>query len=309
MLLFLAVPFVGSLLFAATARSLSARSEPSSTTWLLTAGSAVTALATTGSLALAAWPLAARLPFVANLGDWRPQRVSHVPVPLAVSLAATLLVAVIGVRAVRVCRRVGRDVVGLAAAQRACAAGSADDVVVVDDAVPYAYALPGVTIASGRTVVSSGLLESLDPAERSAVLAHERSHLRHRHHMFAFTLDLAGALNPALTATGQRARFAIERWADEDAAREVDRAVVASSLAKASIARLERNRPSHLRAGAMLVAGYGMTDRVAAMLAMPTGRGRLGQGLTALIVVAVAGALAWASHDMERAFETIRLLS
>lgn len=54
----------------------------------------------------------------------------------------------------------------------------ADDTVVLDHPVAAAYCLP-----SGEVVVTTGAIESLTSRELRAALAHERAHLRHRHHL------------------------------------------------------------------------------------------------------------------------------
>jgi Zn-dependent protease with chaperone function len=41
---------------------------------------------------------------------------------------------------------------------------------------------------------------ALEPAEREALLAHERAHLRGRHHVFLAAAELAALCHPALRA-------------------------------------------------------------------------------------------------------------
>ncbi|WP_406331745.1 M56 family metallopeptidase [Streptomyces sp. NBC_00203] len=91
---------------------------------------------------------------------------------------------------------------------------AAGDLAVVDDPVPAAFALPGTP---GRVVVSSGMLQALSTDERRALLAHERAHLSHRHHLFLLVLQLAAAVNPLLRPLVREGAFAVERWADEAA--------------------------------------------------------------------------------------------
>ncbi len=57
-------------------------------------------------------------------------------------------------------------------------AGRAGTAVVLDVPQPAAYCLPG---RPGTIVLTSGALAVLDPAQLTAVLAHERAHLRERH--------------------------------------------------------------------------------------------------------------------------------
>jgi Zn-dependent protease with chaperone function len=63
--------------------------------------------------------------------------------------------------------------------------------VVLDDPRPAAYCVAGRPAA---IVVTSGALAVLDPPQLAAVLAHERAHLAHRHHLLAtVTRGLAAA--------------------------------------------------------------------------------------------------------------------
>ena len=62
------------------------------------------------------------------------------------------------------------------------------------------------------------MLRSLDGAQRRALLAHERSHPRHRHHLHHTACQFAAAVNPLLRRLPAAVELATERWADEDAA-------------------------------------------------------------------------------------------
>ncbi|MFC8368988.1 M48 family metalloprotease, partial [Streptomyces sp. NPDC057238] len=74
-------------------------------------------------------------------------------------------------------------------AHRALAGLRGTEVVVLPDGVPYAYALPGGR--RDRVVVTTAMLERLEPAERRALFAHERAHLAARHHRFLLAVQLA----------------------------------------------------------------------------------------------------------------------
>src|SRR5262249_16901149 len=140
----------------------------------------------------------AQVPVVATLGRWRPAAIaSRSPVPPAISVLAVVLLAMVAWRVVRELYRVVRDVRGVVGAQRCAAQARLGDLVITEDDAPYAHALPGL-LAAGTVVVSSGLLALLDDDERTSVLAHERSHLRHRHALFELVVQLAVALNPLL---------------------------------------------------------------------------------------------------------------
>ena len=94
----------------------------------------------------------------------------------------------------------------------------------LDDPAPRAFAVPG---RPGRIAMSTGLLRVLRRDQRRAVLAHERSHLRHRHHLHQTAAVLAAAANPLLYRLPAAVALSVERWADEDAAATCDRRSVA----------------------------------------------------------------------------------
>ncbi len=107
--------------------------------------------------------------------------------------------------------------------------------IVVDDAVPTAFAVAG---APGHVVVSTAMLHALDADERKVLLAHEAAHLRHHHHLYNQLAQLAAAANPLLRPLARVIAGNTERWADEVAAVEVgNRNLVARGLARAALAR------------------------------------------------------------------------
>jgi Zn-dependent protease with chaperone function len=138
------------------------------------------------------------------------------------------------------------------------AADGASELVVLDSIIPSAFALPG---KPGQVVVSTGMLNSLVPEERRVLLAHERAHLRCRHHRYIRVTELASAAMPALAPLRGKVRHATERWADEEAVKEVgDPHVVAYAIAHAAIAR------SETPAGALGMADSGVLERVEELL-------------------------------------------
>ncbi|TXL89785.1 M56 family metallopeptidase [Streptomyces sp. IB2014 016-6] len=115
------------------------------------------------------------------------------------------------------------------------------EVAVLRDLSPYAYALPG---APGRIVVSTGMLACLDPAEREALLAHERAHLADRHHRLLLAVRLAGCANPLLRPLMSAVTYSTERWADEEAARVTgDRRTAARAVGKAALVSRRASAP------------------------------------------------------------------
>jgi len=107
--------------------------------------------------------------------------------------------------------------------------------VIVDEAEPDEYAVPGLT---GRVVVSTATRRALPANERRVLQAHEAGHLRRHHHLCSQLAELRAAANPLLRPLALAVRNAAERWADEDAAEAVaDRSLAARALARARLAR------------------------------------------------------------------------
>jgi Zn-dependent protease with chaperone function len=150
-------------------------------------------------------------------------------------LAASTVVAlraVAGSRALRsLVRAVGRPVPAFLQ-HEAAALGLATrlDVVAGEDAFALTYGL-----IRPRILASTGLDAALTPAELSAVLAHEREHLRHRDPLRLLAARLAAAWGCYLPAAGWLARRAALRHelaADRSAARSAGRGVLAAALLK-----------------------------------------------------------------------------
>ncbi|MYS19108.1 M48 family metalloprotease, partial [Streptomyces sp. SID4948] len=182
------------LLAAPAARRLAEALPPGAAAWLLAVSAGTLAACSTAALALLAGAGALRLPPVAALGHLvLPVVGGEVTVPAA-CVAAGLLTVV----AVALLRTLRRHVVQPARARRLAAeAGTAaGDLTVLPDPAPDAYALPGRRGRPGRIVVTSGMLRALDPAEREALLAHERAHLSGRHHLFLTAVALACVCHP-----------------------------------------------------------------------------------------------------------------
>jgi Zn-dependent protease with chaperone function len=156
------------------------------------------------------------------------------------------------------------------------------DLVLIDDDVPTAYSVAGLR---GRIVVSRSMLAVLSAGERRALIAHEESHLRHRHCLFLQLAEVAVAANPMLRPVTPAIRRGIERWADEDAATAVgDRPLVARALARASLAAA--GRPV-LRSG-LAIADDRVTERVQFLLAP-----RLRPKPFPVAIVVAAGLISW----------------
>jgi hypothetical protein len=146
-------------------------------------------------------------------------------------------------------------------AHRALAGLRETEVAVLPDDVPYAYALPGGR--RERVVVTTAMLDCLEPAERRALFAHERAHLTARHHRCLLAVQLAARANPFLRPLRTAVSYTAERWADEEAAQAVgSRRAVACAIGKAAL--VSRGTPVATLAG--LAAAGPVPRRVAALL-------------------------------------------
>ncbi|MGA8117496.1 MAG: M56 family metallopeptidase [Actinocatenispora sp.] len=268
------LPLVLSLLAVVPTGGLLRRADPRAATWLLSVIAVVLASCSTAALATLAMVGAAHVPVAAELGQWSVPALGRAdptswPVRLlaAVALAGVLLTAGATtwryVRARQLTRRHRR--------------GLRDQVTVVLDPTPDAYALPG---RPGRIVVSSGMYSALNDTDRVALIAHEQAHLRHRHHLFAGLVHFAVALNPFLRPLATAVTYSLERWADEEAALVTgDRRATAHAIGKAALARahsVRRRSTLALHLGGTIRGRVGpVPQRVAALLTPPQTRYRL----------------------------------
>ncbi|MGF1598383.1 MAG: M56 family metallopeptidase [Acidimicrobiales bacterium] len=166
---------------------------------------------------------------------------------------------------------------------------------VVDSDRPVAYAEPG---RLGGVVITTALLDALTPAERRAVLAHEHAHLRHRHdrHLaLAATIDTARPLRPL----SECLRNALERWADEDAARSIgNRTTVATAIARAALAT------THGPAPALAATGGDVPGRVLALLA-PTPTNKRFDHASIAVAAVIGGTTLTQLHHLVAVIETL----
>jgi hypothetical protein len=113
---------------------------------------------------------------------------------------------------------------------------SGERLVVLENAQPRAWSLPG---PSARLVVTTGALRRLSDRELAAVLAHERGHVRARHH---WLLQCAEALNSGFPGAGIFSLFReqvgrlVELAADDSAARRHGRLATAVALVELNTA-------------------------------------------------------------------------
>ncbi|MFJ3880207.1 M56 family metallopeptidase [Streptomyces sp. NPDC090077] len=233
--------------------------HPRTATRLLTVIAAVLACCSTLCLALVMVVGTAQLPGNPLPDGWSDPEVreavpyDEVAGRLAIPALLTVLVSCAGTtwRHRRVRRR----------AEEALGTARPGPVVVLRDAAPYAYALPG---PAGRVVASTGMLSALTSRERRALFAHERAHLTGRHDRLLLTVRLAARANPFLRPLRTAVAYTAERWADEVAATQVgSRRTVARAIGKAGLV----SRGAPVSALAHFAVAGPVPRRVAALLA------------------------------------------
>ncbi|WP_371483322.1 M56 family metallopeptidase [Kitasatospora sp. NBC_00315] len=185
------------------------------------------------------------------------------------------------------------------------------ELVVIPGESADAFALPGHGGRSGRIVVTSAMLRSLDIDGRDVLLAHERAHLAGRHHLLARLVQLASAAHPAVRGLASATSFQLERWADEAAATAVgSRRLAAAAVARAALASGSPDR----RPGLLPAIDTGpVPRRVSALLdpppAPPHGRLLRTTALALLAVVALSLTLsigsAYGLHEYVEQVQTI----
>lgn len=163
-------------------------------------------------------------------------------------------------------------------------------ITVVDSTEPSAYCVPG---PAHTIVVTTGTLRRLSLDEFRAVLAHERSHLRGRHHLWlgwASVLAHAFGVVPLLRVAPVQVARLIEWIADDRAAarhgdRTVARALAAMATAGTPDAKLAASVPAPGRRAAepagpsgvaLTAAGSGVPERVRRLVGRRADPGRVG---------------------------------
>ncbi|MFD9487346.1 M56 family metallopeptidase [Streptomyces sp. NPDC059991] len=279
------IPLLVPFLAVPAARRLAEALPPRPAAWLLAAASTGLAVCSAAALGLLALAGALRLPFVAALGHLVTP-LDEVPgaVALPAACASAALLTLCGVALIRTARRR----LGEVRAARRRLAPSTGELAVVRDPCPYAYALPG---RPGRIVVTTGMLRALEPAEREALFAHERAHLRGRHHLFLAAAELAAHLHPSLRSLRAPLEYVLERCADEAAAGAVgDRGLAARAIGRAALASRTGEPALRPRAALAAVAGP-VPRRVAALLDRGPGAAPLRSRGARLIAAALVACL------------------
>ena len=153
---------------------------------------------------------------------------------------------------------------------------------VIDYPAAAAYCLPGIR---SQIVVSVGTLDLLGPAELTAVLAHERAHLRARHDLvlIPFTsLRRAFPMSAGVAQAHRTVALLVEMMADDRALRV--RGLLPRELATALV-RFGTAGSECAPAGALAAAEGELTARVSRLLTPPPPLPRAAQ---AAIVLAAA---------------------
>ena len=281
---------LGSILVYALLAPLAARrAAPAAASWLLSAGAAVVAGYGLVVLAAMAAPVVGADDWLVDKEHWSGRVLAKdSPTGKVVATFALLLFVVLVVRTLSRAVRLRR---ALLHARGLCDGFSTELVVLPSDAAD-AYAVPG---RPGRIVVSKGLMRRLSRLERLAVLEHERAHLRHAHHRYTLTAGLAATAGPWLAAVPAAVGLAVERWADEDAAKLWGRATTAAALGHVADLTTRTSRPDL----ALSVAHTGVATRLSALRRERPARGKaLVAALVAVLVVGAASSALTADRTM-----------
>jgi hypothetical protein len=292
----IAVVLAVSVLFAGTGPSLARALGPAAAVRLLVPASVVVAGCGVFVGAVVTFTGVAQLGEVAEVGRWSPGTLRALsPISATASMVAGLALLPIAGWA---CLFVARTVRALRETHRAChRLGGTGVLVIVDSERLDAFTTPGLT---GRIVVTTALLAALDADQRRALIAHERSHLTHRHPWWTITADLAAAVSPLLRPTARAIRQACERWADEDAARVTSRRLVAATIAQAALLKTR-----HRRGGQPVAAATGgeVPARVRALLRPPPRTRPAHAAVVIVMAVAVIASTVFVQRGTETLFE------
>ncbi len=248
----LVLPALGALAVGVPAAGSHRRLHPSVGTRALALATASLALGVTAAVATVAVGFASSVPWIAEHFTWcRSIARSHDEVPAWLGVPAIAALVAMAVGGGRAYRRVRG---------RLWQPSAPGGLKLTDDDRPDAYAVGG---RPGHIVISAGMLALLDASERRVLIAHERSHLWHRHHRYITLAVVASGAVPVLGFVTRRLRLAVERWADEDAAREVgDRTLVARTIIRAALATSDYDG----RLGVLGLGLLGVPARVDALL-------------------------------------------
>jgi Zn-dependent protease with chaperone function len=185
---------------------------------------------------------------------------------VALTLAAVLAVELLGVLVLswaRVTRTRRRHRALLELVVQPAPAG---DTQLLEHPAPVAFCIPG---ARPLLVLSSGMVAELDDAQLAAVVAHERAHLRERHHLLLLPFvawKAALPLLPAAERAHDAVRELVEMRADDVALHSLP-GTRRRTLAEAIVAAA--GGAGGVPSGALAVTGAGVRSRVVRLLEPP----------------------------------------
>ncbi|AII03860.1 MULTISPECIES: M56 family metallopeptidase [Rhodococcus] len=174
------------------------------------------------------------------------------------------------------------------------------DLRVLDVTEPIAYCLPGLR---QRVVLSQGTFTNLDDAEITAILTHERSHLRARHDLVLEAFTAVNAAFPTVvrskSALGS-VQLLVEMLADDSAVR----ATGPTALARALVACSGSIAPK----GAMAAGGPSTLLRVQRLASSeagtPVALAAYAASVAILVVPTIAVAVPWLT-ELSRLFSAV----
>lgn len=222
-------------------------------------------------------------------------------------LAATVLIAgrlttaalqvAIGTRRRRARHRMVVDLVGSPGRHGHLPIGPDHDLRVLRVSEPLAYCLPGIR---QRVVLSEGTLAALTGPEVSAILRHERAHLRARHDLVLEAFIAVHTAFPRFVRSGSAlsaVRLLVELLADDAAVRTTGPAPLARALVACASAPIP--------AGALAAGGPSTVIRVQRLSGPPNSRPlallTYASAAAVLVLPTVAVALPWL-NELARLF-------
>lgn len=172
------------------------------------------------------------------------------------------------------------------------------DARVLDVAEPLAYCLPGVR---SRVVLSAGTLQALTAHELTAILRHERAHLRARHDLVLEAFVAVHTAFPRFVRSGSAlsaVALLIEALADDAAVRTAGRGPLARALVACASARTP--------AGALAAGGPTTVIRVRRLAGLPNSAllsaGAYLAAAAVLVVPTIAVVVPWLT-ELSRLFK------
>ncbi len=283
----LLAPLVAGALLGGLGPRLARSTSPGLVARVVPATCVLVAASTGLSLSVFAVLVTARARPLAGLGHLSTAALPwpYPQIPAQVGVAVAVVVVVLLGASLAASASTGRE---LAVAQQACRelGHRPDGVHVLADSRPRAVAVLGLP---GRVVLSTGMVALLSAGELDAVVAHERAHLRRRHHLGVVAMRLAAIADPLLRPMVAVTEHAVEREADEDAALVVgDRRTVARAVIRASLAGAG-SRPGGPEDRSALAATAGDAPRRVEALLEPARPPRRAALIPLLALALVAG--------------------